>query len=95
MKKKIIALILAAVTAISLMGCGNTNTNTQEAAETQDQTAAEGSAEADTGAEVHQVFHDNVTCVFCSGETGFNHCEACLHEEDKRGANKHPDCVYC
>ena len=51
MKKKIIALILAAVTAISLMGCGNTNTNTQEAAETQDQTAAEGSAEADTGAE--------------------------------------------
>ena len=41
MKKKIIALILAAVTAISLMGCGNTNTNTQEAAETQDQTAAE------------------------------------------------------
>lgn len=29
MKKKIIALILAAVTAISLMGCGNTNTNTQ------------------------------------------------------------------
>lgn len=51
MKKKIIALILAAVTAISLMGCGNTNTNTQEAAETQDQTTAEGSAEADTGAE--------------------------------------------
>ena len=51
MKKKIIALIWAAVTAISLMGCGNTNTNTQEAAETQDQTAAEGSAEADTGAE--------------------------------------------
>lgn len=51
MKKKIMALILAAVTAISLMGCGNTNTNTQEAAETQDQTAAVGSAEADTGAE--------------------------------------------
>lgn len=51
MKKKIIALILASVTAISLMGCGNTNTNTQEAAETQDQTAAEESAEADTGAE--------------------------------------------
>ena len=51
MKKKIIALILASVTAIFLMGCGNTNTNTQEAAETQDQTAAEGSAEADTGAE--------------------------------------------
>ena len=48
-----------------------------------------------TDTEVHQVFHDNVTCVFCSGETGFHHCEACLHEEDKRGANKHPDCVYC
>ena len=51
MKKKIMALILASVTAISLMGCGNTNTNTQEAAEAQDQTAAEESAEADTGAE--------------------------------------------
>ena len=32
---------------------------------------------------VHQVFHDDVARIFCSCKTCLNHCEACLHEEDK------------
>ena len=45
--------------------------------------------------EVHQVFHNNVTCVFGSCEACFYHCESGLHKEDQRGADQHPYCVYC
>ena len=44
--------------------------------------------------EVHQVFHNNVTCVFGSCEACFYHCESGLHKEDQCGADQHPYCVY-
>ena len=47
-----------------------------------------------TDTEVHQVFHNDVTCVFCSCESCFDHCESGLHEEDQRCTEKNPDCVY-
>ena len=47
-----------------------------------------------TDTEIHKVFHDDVTSIFCSGEAGFYHCKSGLHKEDKRGAKKHPYSVY-
>ena len=47
-----------------------------------------------TDTEVHQVFHNDITCVFCSCESCFDHCESGLHEEDQCRTDEDPDCVY-
>ena len=46
-----------------------------------------------TDTEVHQVFHNDITCVFCSCESCFDHCESGLHEKDQRCTEEDPDCV--
>ena len=35
---------------------------------------------------VHQVFHDNVSRVFCTGKTCFDHCKSGLHPKYEGGA---------
>ena len=44
--------------------------------------------------EVHQVLHNDVAGILCSGEAGLNHCEAGLHEEYQRRRNKRPAYVH-
>ena len=44
--------------------------------------------------EVHQVLHNDVAGILCSGEAGLNHCEARLHEEYQRRRNKRPAYVH-
>ena len=46
---------------------------------------------ADT--EIHQVFHQDIACVFCPCETCFAHGKPCLHKEDQRCAQQYPDRV--
>ena len=41
-------------------------------------------------AEIHQVFHDNVACVFRSRKSRFHHGKACLHEENQRRTDQVP-----
>ena len=41
-------------------------------------------------AEVHQVLHNDVTCILSSGKACFNHCKSCLHKEYKRCSNQKP-----
>ena len=55
------------------------------------QSVAEDEKRDRTEAEVEQVFHDDVACVFCAGEARFDHREARLHKEDEADADKHPD----
>ena len=43
---------------------------------------------------VHQVLHNDVAGILCSGEAGLNHCEAGLHEKYKRRRNKRPAYVH-
>ena len=42
-------------------------------------------------AEVEQVFHDDVACVFGAGESRFHHGKPCLHEPDEDSADQEPD----
>ena len=37
--------------------------------------------------EVHQIFHNNVSGIFCPRESGFHHGEAGLHEKDQNRTN--------
>ena len=32
-------------------------------------------------AEIHQVLHQNISCILCPGKSGFTHGESRLHEE--------------
>ncbi len=41
--------------------------------------------------EIHQVFHNDISCVFRSCKSGFYHCESRLHKEYKRGSDQKPD----
>ena len=41
-------------------------------------------------AEVHEVFHNNIACILCTGEARLDHAEACLHEEYKCCAQQRP-----
>ena len=42
-------------------------------------------------AEVEQVFHDDVACVFGAGKSRFHHGKPCLHEPDEDSADQEPD----
>ncbi|MPM46111.1 hypothetical protein SDC9_92809 [bioreactor metagenome] len=44
--------------------------------------------------EVHQVLHDDVSCILCPGEPRFDHGKTCLHEEDQHRAEQDPQGVY-
>ena len=44
--------------------------------------------------EVHQVLHNDIAGILCSGEAGLNHCEAGLHKEYQRRRNKRPAYVH-
>ena len=44
--------------------------------------------------EVHQVLHNDVAGILCSGEAGLNHCEAGLHEEYQRRRNERPAYIH-
>ena len=58
-----------------------------------DQILTQQEAEADenedhcTDTEVHQVLHDDVTCIFGAGKASFHHGKAGLHPEDQRSAD--------
>ena len=45
-------------------------------------------------AEIHQILHNDITCVFRSGKSGFTHCESRLHPEYKRRSYQEPDSVH-
>ena len=44
-------------------------------------------------AKVHEVFHNDVAGVFCSGEARFYHCKAALHKEYQCRTDQEPDTV--
>ena len=39
---------------------------------------------------VHQVFHDDIACIFRTGEAGLDHCKARLHKKDERRSDQRP-----
>ena len=43
--------------------------------------------------EVHQVFHNDVACVFGTGEARFHHSETCLHKEYEGCSYQYPHSV--
>ena len=43
-----------------------------------------------TDAEVHHIFHDDVSRIFSSGKSRFDHCEAALHKPYQYGSNQKP-----
>ena len=53
----------------------------QRAGTGEHQAKAEEPEDGGTDGKVHQVFHNDVTCVFSSCKTGFNHCKSALHKE--------------
>ena len=61
---------------------------------TEQKSEAEEHENHGTDAEIHQVFHDDITGVFRSCEAGFDHRKACLHEENQCRADQEPDTEY-
>ena len=52
------------------------------------QAIAETNKNNGADAEVHQVLHDDVAGVLCSGKARFNHGKPALHEEHQNCADK-------
>jgi hypothetical protein len=44
-------------------------------------------------AKVHQILHQDISGIFCSGKTCFTHRKTCLHEKYHCCSKQYPDCV--
>ena len=40
-----------------------------------------------TNTKIHQILHQDISCIFCSGKTSLNHCKTSLHPEYERSTN--------
>ena len=88
--------------AVRCHGCsiigfrGDTADLTEEAvAGSEHDTETDEPEDRGSDTEIHEVFHDDVAGIFCTGEAGLYHGKTGLHEEDQSGTYKDPDCVYC
>ena len=66
--------------------CGNTaNLSKESITGSKHDTKSDDPEGRSTNTEVHKVFHNDVTCIFCPGKASLYHSKACLHKEDKCG----------
>ena len=54
---------------------------------TKKQTKTDQDKHNSTNTKIHQILHQDISCIFCSGKTSLNHCKTSLHPEYERSTN--------